>query len=267
MEDPRIEVWNAIRNHDLKELTKLLNNSNYKKTINTPSLETGNTALHYAIIKDSPVKVVELLLQNKAKINQQNKEGMTPLHYAAINDSSVEVVELLLQNKANVNQKNNEGMTPLHYAAKEGHEKILEKLLEPKYKADINENDIYKATPLYYAANRSHINVVKLLINHRANVNNQTNNDSFKYTLLHVAVVQNNFDMIKLLIGKGANPNKKDYLDRTPLNLARKMKESYLHERWRSMQSIIEALEEAQIPSPQPAKNNKDVGRFFKSPI
>ncbi|CAF3406016.1 unnamed protein product [Rotaria socialis] len=73
-------------------------------------------------------------LQKKAlcivnKINGKNKQGHTPL-ILAINAKKYEFVELLLDHKADVNINDSDGFSPLHHACRQGHPRILKKLID-----------------------------------------------------------------------------------------------------------------------------------------
>lgn len=56
-------------------------------------------------------KVTEILVQNNANVNLQNKDGNTALH-VAVEKLQMKVVEILVQNLADINIKNNNDWTP-----------------------------------------------------------------------------------------------------------------------------------------------------------
>ncbi|MGL9760868.1 MAG: ankyrin repeat domain-containing protein [Wolbachia sp.] len=55
------------------------------------------------------------MLQGKAKVDLQDKEGKTSLHYAAENEYT-QIAEALLKKGADVNVQDKDGRTPLYYA-------------------------------------------------------------------------------------------------------------------------------------------------------
>lgn len=87
----------------------------------------GVTALMLAATKGD-VKIVDLLLKNKANVNLADTKGDTALHYAAIcecgsecdcapgacksQNSCIEVAKLLIKSGANMQTEDNEGYTP-----------------------------------------------------------------------------------------------------------------------------------------------------------
>ncbi len=110
--------------------------------------------------------IVEVLLEEGAGVNAQDKGGITPLHYAA-NHGHIKIVKLLLKNEANVNLQDKNGTTPLHSATNHGYIKIVKLLL--KNEANVNAQNEGGITPLHYAANCGHIKMVKLLQNYGTN--------------------------------------------------------------------------------------------------
>jgi len=80
----------------------------------------GRTALHCAT-KVGFVRVIEVLLKNRADVNATDKNGETPLFDAIRStikkvEKKVEVTSLLLSNGALVNHENHKGETPLKLA-------------------------------------------------------------------------------------------------------------------------------------------------------
>ena len=76
------------------------------------------------------MRVIEVLLQNGAKVDKKNNNNETPLHYA-IKENNSKMIELLLQHGANVDEMNGDNETPLHYALRmNGNRKIVELLLQ-----------------------------------------------------------------------------------------------------------------------------------------
>jgi ankyrin repeat protein len=107
------------------------------------------TPLYYAVM-GGHYKVVELLLEAKAKVDCREDElKYTPLHYAAMHGDE-EVVQLLLEANATPDLQDTLGQTALHNAAKNGHEEVVELLLEAN--ATPNLQDKLGYTALYYAA-------------------------------------------------------------------------------------------------------------------
>lgn len=114
----------------------------------------GGTALHQAASQGA-IKVIELLLANKADVNAGDNEGYTPLHGAVSygkNDTRKTVVEILLKSGANVNAKTTrDGETPFHKAIDRGDVEIVKLLLN--YGADVNAVSKFGVSSLYFARN------------------------------------------------------------------------------------------------------------------
>ena len=71
----------------------------------------GETILHTAVVYESYLEQVKLLIRYGADVNARADDGSTPLHYAC---KSATVI--LVLNGADVNAKANNGRTPLHVA-------------------------------------------------------------------------------------------------------------------------------------------------------
>ena len=63
-----------------------------------------------------------------------------------------------------IDAKCDNGWTPLHWSAQNGHEDVVELLID--HKALIDEVDLNGNTPLYYASLHGYLEVVKLLVQH-----------------------------------------------------------------------------------------------------
>lgn len=170
-------------------------NVNFKNPV------TGNTPL-FAGIKSKNYEIVNLLMANGARFDQQNNTGQTPQLYAckqgdielirilgrhgarfassketpyivvaAINGNK-DVMTFLIGHSANVNLKDKNGRTALMVASLYGHADIVTLLLENG--AIVDERDEYGATAVYYAARMGQIDCVKQLTASGAGVNIST---------------------------------------------------------------------------------------------
>ena len=83
-------------------------------------------------------KLIQLLIQDGADINGQNKYGNTALHFASYY-SHKDCLETLLRAGAGVNVQDNRGWTALYWASYYSHKDCLEALLRAG--ADVNIQD------------------------------------------------------------------------------------------------------------------------------
>ncbi len=119
----------------------------------------GWTPLHHAAWNNAAA-TAEVLLKQGADIHATNKNGWTPLHWGALNNAA-DTAEVLLKNGADVNAKNNDGDTPLHHAARNSNYITAEVLL--KNGADVNAKNNDGDTPLHWAEKE---NMKRLLRRH-----------------------------------------------------------------------------------------------------
>lgn len=150
--------------------------------------------------------IVELLLESGANVNHRNKAGNTPLLEACSQghvsiarllldrnadidaptettyDSALtwactlgneEIVQLLLERTACVEHRTKDGCTALMFAALAGHAKVAKLLLD--HNAQINvESDSNKDSPLTFACWKGHQKVVELFLERKADIEHRT---------------------------------------------------------------------------------------------
>ena len=109
--------------------------------------------------------IVQRLLENGAQINSRDEHKSTPFLLAS-REGHEKVLELLLERgNAGINSPNIDGLTPLHEAAAAGHTAVVKLLLSHDDIA-VNSQDQNGDTPLSCAAWNGHEAVVKLLLSH-----------------------------------------------------------------------------------------------------
>ena len=88
----------------------------------------GRTALHQAAAVGN-LKVMQMLISNKAQINAKNASGETPLHFAA-RFNHLDAVKYLIASGAAINEKTRYTQTtPLMAAAEMGNETVIRLLM------------------------------------------------------------------------------------------------------------------------------------------
>lgn len=182
----------------------------------------ARTSLHVAIRKGD-AKAVESLLSKGAKVNEKEAtHGKSPV-YEAVHTQNTKILKLLIDAHADVNEKDDTGTSPLHLAISYGDDEIVKMLIQAG--ANVNAKNSLGETPLYEAmyspiADVHKIKILKLLLDAKANVNKRFPN---RKTPLHVAVsVLANEEILKMLIDAGANAtiDKKDAKGDAPLHSA-----------------------------------------------
>jgi len=94
-----------------------------------PSLAGNADKALFAAIREGHSTVVELLLDNGAKLSAKGRFKETPLHAAAYSGHR-DMAALLLRKGADVNRKGAHGELALHWAAAKGHGEITRLLVE-----------------------------------------------------------------------------------------------------------------------------------------
>ncbi len=123
---------------------------------------SGYTPLHLATIRENS-EMVELLMNNAAKADVQNKLGDTPLHLAVI-QRQIDLTEVILKNMdgGSADVPNKDGNTPLHLAASNGDQKLTNLLLEYRAGADLKNK--CGETPLDVAMARGNADVAESIM-------------------------------------------------------------------------------------------------------
>jgi ankyrin repeat protein len=111
---------------------------------------------------------VTFLLEKKAQVTFENKQGSTLLHVASINGHA-NIVELLLGRPefmmaVPINEQDNDGATSLFLAAQNGHASVVDLLLKNFASAEIR--DASGMSPLDVAIKNEHHGVIKILTEH-----------------------------------------------------------------------------------------------------
>ena len=124
---------------------------------NTPN-EKGIPGLLLAIQSDSPKAAMILAKHPRTNLNSLNQHDESPLMLAAINNQ-LQLAKVLIERGADVNKA---GWTPLHYAATKGHREMMRLLMD--HEAYIDSESENGTTPLMMAAYYASPLTVKLLL-------------------------------------------------------------------------------------------------------
>ncbi|KAL8815302.1 MAG: hypothetical protein Q9191_008471, partial [Dirinaria sp. TL-2023a] len=135
--------------------------------------------------------------------------------HMAVEEGHEKIVQLLLDHGANVNAISKFGGTALHVASVRGFEKIVQLLLN--HGANVNAISKYDDTALHVASLRGFEKIVQLLLDHGANVNAISKYDD---TALHVASEKGFEKIVQLLLDHSADVNAISKFDDTALHAA-----------------------------------------------
>ncbi|ODP32549.1 ankyrin repeat domain-containing protein [Pandoraea sp. ISTKB] len=126
--------------------------------------EKGDPLLVIAM-REKSVGVAKLLIEDKrTDLEATNRAGENAMMLASL-QGLTPMVKLLIDKDAEVNKK---GWTPLHYAATNGHDDIVQMLLDASAYVDAESPN--GTTPLMMAARGGHITTCKVLLDGGADV-------------------------------------------------------------------------------------------------
>lgn len=166
-----------------------------------------NNPILYAANKGH-IKIVEYLIEIEAKKDATNKFGFTLLHIAAYN-GDIELLDYYLSkeqllSQINIDKTDVANRTALHYAAHNGHQTIVERLLQEG--ANIEAADTRDFTPLYHAVDNGHTHIISLLMQCGANANKEATSGGCT-SPLSLASRKDDIAIVKCLVEWGADIN------------------------------------------------------------
>ncbi|CAG5117919.1 unnamed protein product, partial [Candidula unifasciata] len=167
--------------------------------------------LHKAAWKGDLNKVKQLAKKDPSPLDKENR---TPLHLACVQGHE-HIVQELLEWKAKANIGDNQAKTPLMRAIEFQQEGCVTLLLA--YKVDIDTVDAHGNTALHMAAEGGNSSIVTMLVRSGASLNTR-NKEGF--APLHVAVKNKHLEVCHVLLQEKADVNVEDTHFRTPLMYA-----------------------------------------------
>ncbi|KXG47757.1 uncharacterized protein PGRI_016270 [Penicillium griseofulvum] len=158
-------------------------------------------ALNLAAFNGHYQEVNFLLAIKKQDVNTTDDAGITPLIWASRNGHD-EIVQILLEQGADVNAQSERYGGALCAASEGGHDKTVQILLEQG--ADVNAQSEFYGNALYTASRRGHDKVVQILLEQGANINAQ---GRYSENALCAASRSGHDKIVQILLEQGADVN------------------------------------------------------------
>ena len=168
-----------------------------------------------AAVANHNLEIVRYLITLGASLTIPDAHGQTVVHFAVIKNSSLEMLELLIQNGANPSGQSKNGWSPLFYATRMGSTQFVRYLLEIGVYVDAS--DFGGWTPLMLAIFYRHSETARLLLDWDANISHR--NDGGR-TSLAISAQMGDAEMVTLLLEKGADISATDSDGSTPVLIA-----------------------------------------------
>lgn len=186
----------------------------FVKYINSKTFD-GTSPLHYAT-EENNHKIIELLLDNEARVDTTRLGSFTPLHHSASHCNQFELTKRIVAAGANLNLPTKaKQFTPLNLAVTNNCSATVEFLASNG--ANLDWQTVNGATALHSAAHMGYDNIVKILLQYTANAN-----IAKKYNVypLHLAAITNNSRTVEYLLLNDAEIEVVDAEGNTPLFIA-----------------------------------------------
>jgi ankyrin repeat protein len=149
--------YNTHNNVDRR--TKIIKLFNDAELLNNPT----KAMLHaFKTEQEVPIETLQKLIKAGAKLNAIDEDGNNVLILASAKGNARCVKFLTQDSLVKLNEKNKDGDTALRVAANNGHQDIVERLIERG--ADIDATNEKGHTALIGAACQGHLNIVKMLL-------------------------------------------------------------------------------------------------------
>ena len=160
--------------------------------------------LHMAC-KKGHLALAQLLIQNKANINNHNSNSATPL-ISSVRCRQMHIVEWLIAQGVRMNDRNYENTSALHGAIFTGSLHIVKLMVENGSLLNLHLTNSY--TAVHIAVQEQHLDILEYLL-HKGAVPDVTLTDGA--TPLINAVIYKNMTLVECLIKYGACVNKYDH--------------------------------------------------------
>ncbi|CAL1529201.1 unnamed protein product [Lymnaea stagnalis] len=112
----------------------------------------------------------------------------------------------------------------IHQAAIYNNVELLQCLLQGEEKSNINAQDVCGRTAVYTAVSNGSLQCLDLLLDHGADTNIPAGSRCHNMTPLHEAILDSKLEALAILLARGADLTVTDVSGKTPLALAKYMK-------------------------------------------
>lgn len=168
--------------------------------------------------KNGNVKIVKLLIDFGADINNRDTDGGTALIHAASN-GNIEVEKVLLEAGADINAEDFNFGNALTAALVKGYINDVKLLISQG--ANVNYLNNLGQTPLMMASYFGYAEIVKTLIENGADINIACRDKG--WTPLMYAIEQSHYEVVKILVENGAKQDIHSWVGETALDMAKKI--------------------------------------------
>lgn len=195
-------------------------------TIDFAFAQAGATRRLHEAAASGDVTLAREALRGGAAINAGNPAGETPL-LITVQNNRLEVFKLLLENGANINAQARNMDTPWLLAGARGRTAMLE-LMAPR-NPDLTLRNRFGGSALIPACHYGHVAIVRFLLANTKIAVDQVNN--LGWTCLLEAVIlgdggQAHQAIVSAVLAAGANPSLADKDGVTPLQHARRLRQT-----------------------------------------
>ncbi|XP_053405945.1 ankycorbin-like isoform X10 [Mercenaria mercenaria] len=190
------KLMKAVENNDIAKADELLK----KKSLNPTKLGPKGLSVFHVACSLGYLDLITLLISHGAEVNVLSIQGNTSVQLAA-RDGHPRILEKLIEAGGVIDHKDGLSLTALHHACVRGKISCVQVLL--KHGADPNSRDKTGKPPLFYAAFSEDLPICKELVDKGANVNAH---DEQQLTALMAAAKKGSKEICEFLLKKGANP-------------------------------------------------------------
>jgi len=187
---------------------------------NNAQQENVNQAFMDAVRKNDTIREIVMLIEKGADVNYKDETGSNALMLAVL-EKNMPLAKLLLEYKAEVEVKGNIiGLTPLILAVHNDDFEMAKMLLEAGATTDVKTEIGFNA--LMYAVLNKNMPITKLLLDYKANINEQES--LIGLTPLLLAITNNDIEMVSFLLENNADPTIVDSTGQSALTYAEEQK-------------------------------------------